>query len=988
MKTNKSTSNNNSEGQSVLGSNRSSYEKKNLQHFRLPNESPKSKTPSPNCKQKKIVPIEGNLVSSSISLKTLSPPSSDKMNQLLIQLKENIQELYKECTNNGTIENTNEAFSVLNNAANNFYELVTKQGTATTNNQNFVSSTNSSLSITIEDLFNDKDFGTQGKDWASCCSSNENSPPSSPVGLSIQERLSSPNRKKLSPDDIIKKQEEKMAKSAWNRKSIQMQQQVKFLKEAEKQKEVIKRREKTILENKQKHEAKQERARKNVENHKQKVAEEARKESEKVDEVKFIQSLNIEKNKFDLERKLGASQERKKKELDKLKEKLNKDIEKEKAAKIRREQLEIERQHLLQGIIKAKEKKEETIKEKKEKENAERNTKKIEYELKIERTKKETQRSTKELSEKLVKKLEASVERKIKTLEDKKAKAASDLKKVEEARKRAQSPTKLEILTVEDQTEIENSRKSLNKKFKKAYRKFEIAFASIEKKLLIPKPVVKNPLFKKTIQHVKSPTNQEVLLSALGAIERITKIENLDSFRELIDIFCQQLLDLKIQSIERQAYAKALNSICNSKDNVLYINSKASTLVCPLVKLMTEISIVPTVQYELVPLMDILIKLLTSTTAETLELEITFKDYLVDFILNSRLLMGIRAQIRSESLQTMQQQQFTPVILKCLELILTITNLPVSKVTYIPIYVRKRGNEIENCVNRFRESNLVGILPLLSTILLENGQLKGITKPEISDTYLRITFMSIKTLNNLASIDINFIQQILGDTFQTELFHILGYLFSYFETVNYKSIVIYENNNIVSPTKVTTLDLLNEIILLVGYFSLENESNQEMLHYHSARNPTLLQRMSVLLKNFPNASKDIFSILLPTLICACYDNETNREILRNEISLNIITQYISQHVESLKNLNVKAKLKTPFPRFLFENRFPIKKMQDAALYFLVDSSETKQEISLNTDDKQSVVDELTNNNNDIAERNENIEERKTCENELSFEEIE
>ena len=794
------------------------------------------------------------------------------------------------------------------------------------------------ISTSFEDLFNSPSFGTQGRAWADVVSSPENSPPSSPDMMSVRERLSSPNRKRLSPEDIRRRQEEKMAKSAWNRQTKQIQQEVKFLKEAEKQKEVLKKREKELEETKKKQEEKHERARKNNQIHIKKVMEEARKESEKVEEVKFIKSLEEEKNKFQLDQKLTASQERREREQHKIKVKCTKDLEKERAAKMRRQQLEIERQQTFLESIKAKEKKVELIKEQKEKESAERISKKVEYEKKIQKTKKETELSTQHLSEKLEKKLEAAEDRKTKTIETKKAKASIDLKKVEEARKRALSPPKVEYNVVspspivaaeEDST---NESKKSSKKFKRAKQKFTKAFEAMEKKLIQIKPKAKpkSNLFKKTVQNIKNQPKSDVLIQALLSLSRISRSDILESLRDegALDCVCSQMALAK-DADERSAYIQALNALCKLKDNLIYINT--NNLICSVLQATIELGNQPTSLAELEMMVVIITKLLQTPSAEIVEVEVMFKDYLIDFIVSTKLLDIIKSHVIY--VDEFQLQERSSFILKSLELIRVMTTFTYAKLRHLPVYVQKKGPEIENLIAKFQSINVIDVLPVLSTIVLASGPLRGKNKPELNDLALRITFLAFRILNNLACIDLDFIQKILGDTFQTELFHIIGFLLSFIESVNYDPTLIVYDSAIASNLKIHIPDLLNEIILLIGYFCLENQSNQDMLHYHNGRNPTILQRLISLPDQYfsDNQNKQI---LFPTLICAVFENDTNREIFRREMTANVLVNYVEQGIEELKkDTNLKNKFNVPHPRFQFENRFPMKLTEKCMSYF-------------------------------------------------------
>ncbi|KAG2393938.1 hypothetical protein C9374_003702 [Naegleria lovaniensis] len=942
------------------------YSQKNLHSFRVVNVSSSSNVKSPKPGSSTFTRKPSSEIQSSssqdetpknsaLSSVALTSPRGDCSQEMKDDLKRYIEELHRECEVNGQ-DFTMEVVNILSSTCNELSELLQRQ-TEQRSSTNLSSSNSPSMAdlvsgsllndvipspsnfgqiqynTSFEELFNSPSFGTQGRCWGDV--SPDISPPSSPDIMSVRERLSSPSRRKLSPDDIRRRQEEKMARSAWNRQTKQIQQEVKFLREAEKQKEVLKKREKELEETKKRQEEKHERARKNNQIHIKKVMEEARKESEKVEEVKFIKTLEEEKNKFQLDQKLSASQERREREQHKIKVKCTKDLEKEKAAKLRREQLEAERQKEIYESIKAKEKKGELIKEKKEKESAERINKKVEYEKKIQKTKKETELTTHLLSEKLEKKLEAAEDRKTKTIETKKAKASIDLKKVEEARKRAVSPPKTEnsvvILPISEEDPSHNTKKA-NKKFKKAKQKFLKAFESMEKKLLQirPKTKPKTTLFKKTVQHIKDPTKSEVLISALLSISRITRNDSLETLRDegALDCVCLQMSQCK-DAEERSAYIHALNTLCKNKENLIYINT-TNSLICSILQTAIDVGNQPSSLPELEMMIVIITKLLQTPTAEAVETEVMFKDYFIDFIVNTKLLDTIKAQVKYVDEISLQER--SSFILKSLELVRVMTTFPYAKVRHLPVYVQKKGTEIENLIDKFRKTNIIDVLPVLSTMILANGPLRGNIKPEMNDLALKITFLTFRILNNLSCIDLDFVQKTLGETFQTELFHIIGYLLAYIESVNYDpSIVVYDG--FTAPnTKITVPDLLNEIILEIGYFCLECPSNQDMLHYHNGRNPTLLQRLISLPERYYTDPQNR-QILLPTLICAVFENDTNREILKQEMNVLILVQFIEQEVEALKkDTNLRNKFNVPHPRFQFENRFPLKSRDKAISY--------------------------------------------------------
>lgn len=78
--------------------------------------------------------------------------------------------------------------------------------------------------------------------------------------------------------------------------------------------------------------------------------------------------------------------------------------------------------------------------------------------------------------------------------------------------------------------------------------------------------------------------------------------------------------------------------------------------------------------------------------------------------------------------------------------------------TNIPIYSQKTGENL-TIINSFKDTVLVGIIPLLGSILLSNGPPKGSKFPPIiSTTVLNIALSAFRVLNNFARLDLKYFQ--------------------------------------------------------------------------------------------------------------------------------------------------------------------------------------------------------------------------------------
>lgn len=63
--------------------------------------------------------------------------------------------------------------------------------------------------------------------------------------------------------------------------------------------------------------------------------------------------------------------------------------------------------------------------------------------------------------------------------------------------------------------------------------------------------------------------------------------------------------------------------------------------------------------------------------------------------------------------------------------------------------------------------------------------------------------------------------------------------------------------------------------------------------------PTILQQLCNLPFNYFSDIK-LISVLYPTLICYCYDNEKNRSVLSTEVSTDLLAHFIQEKINEEK----------------------------------------------------------------------------------------
>jgi hypothetical protein len=246
----------------------------------------------------------------------------------------------------------------------------------------------------------------------------------------------------------------------------------------------------------------------------------------------------------------------------------------------------------------------------------------------------------------------------------------------------------------------------------------------------------------------------------------------------------------------------------------------------------------------------------------------------------------------------------------------------------IPVYQKKEISNTNCIVKSIEETTILGILPLMTSLILSNN--RPTNNRELNEDEVNIILTSFQILNSIACLNLTYLQETLGDSFQSELFHIVSYVLTYCTSSNIESI----NNQSESAVKaeLTKQNLLNELVLLVGFFALEHEKNQEILQFNNGRCATLLQRLcSLPIQYFTDP--ELKSVLLPTLICICFNNELNKEILEQELSTQLITVFMQQEQEK-QSLTTEPTSTTRMTEiFDFGFRFPRNKIKEAIVFF-------------------------------------------------------
>jgi len=182
-------------------------------------------------------------------------------------------------------------------------------------------------------------------------------------------------------------------------------------------------------------------------------------------------------------------------------------------------------------------------------------------------------------------------------------------------------------------------------------------------------------------------------------------------------------------------------------------------------------------------------------------------------------------------------------------------------------------------VEGMRESGIGGLLSLLSAIVVEIGTGGGM---QLTPPLVAVVITALSTLNNMADLNLECVQYTLGSPgFQGEVLHIFGSLLS---TCNRHLAVGLD----LAPKRKEVTVLVHEMVLLVGFYAVENEANQASLSYGTRS--IITQLCDLPLGYFMH--QHLQAVLFPTLIAATHGCERNYRILTQELSLTFLADFL------------------------------------------------------------------------------------------------
>ncbi|KAM7003372.1 S phase cyclin A-associated protein in the endoplasmic reticulum isoform 5-T5 [Tautogolabrus adspersus] len=214
-----------------------------------------------------------------------------------------------------------------------------------------------------------------------------------------------------------------------------------------------------------------------------------------------------------------------------------------------------------------------------------------------------------------------------------------------------------------------------------------------------------------------------------------------------------------------------------------------------------------------------------------------------------------------------------------------------------------------------QSTDLVGVVHTLYCILLHSFAPESASQSQepYGPGVIQVALQGIRFLNNFALLDLSAFQCVLGAEGLSLAFrHIVSSLLWY-------------------CTQHSSEELLHEVIICVGYFTVNHPDNQVIVQ--SGRQPSVLQKLCQLPFQYFSHPR-LIRVLFPSLISACYNNSQNKVILQQEMSCVLLATFIQDCAANEKDNKIKQTVSQPLDFCELSNRFPRDQWESALQFFL------------------------------------------------------
>nr|XP_042894978.1 S phase cyclin A-associated protein in the endoplasmic reticulum isoform X2 [Parasteatoda tepidariorum]XP_042894979.1 S phase cyclin A-associated protein in the endoplasmic reticulum isoform X3 [Parasteatoda tepidariorum] len=405
-------------------------------------------------------------------------------------------------------------------------------------------------------------------------------------------------------------------------------------------------------------------------------------------------------------------------------------------------------------------------------------------------------------------------------------------------------------------------------------------------------------LCKKTINHLSNTTES-----------LIDKSHDLCKYM-LFSNKIGSLLDLLIFRLNRLIPDNISQLIANSMTKTGEMNIKVDITAWKLIHLLTGILINLSVEYSC--------SKDDENKDKPSDFQIRLQD-MISYIVSIGIIDKLSQFFNSIQIPISNEDEIAAFLLECIHFLTTLIKLCAD---CLSVTSGQKVEDTTQLVATLRVTNIVGVISFLYGLLLHKGSSsRGEDPPtQLSKPIEILAHSAIQMFNHMAVMNLQAFQSILGsEGLSLQLRHIVSHLLWY-------------------CSHLTSEKLLHEIIILVGYFTILNSENQSIIQ--AGQRPTVLQQLCCLPFLY-FCDPELTDVLFPSLIACCYNNPSNKEILQQEMSSELLSNYIE--MKYLNSEDDKPKSKTSdigFNRYWsFSLRIPKCYWLPAKNYFAIEQDQ-------------------------------------------------
>lgn len=226
----------------------------------------------------------------------------------------------------------------------------------------------------------------------------------------------------------------------------------------------------------------------------------------------------------------------------------------------------------------------------------------------------------------------------------------------------------------------------------------------------------------------------------------------------------------------------------------------------------------------------------------------------------------------------------------------------VTCVARLDLVFTEKKEDLSSISQTMKTSEAFGLVALMYSLLHQGSSTRISPSPlPLADSTMLTLVSALKALNALALMDLHVFQStVVSEGTSLQYRSVVTYLLRY--TSNEKCD-----------------DLLHEVILSIGYFTLLNNENQMFIQF--GRAPSLIQQLCTLPFGYFSDPK-LKCILFPTLISCCFNNNENKKIVALDVNPTLLALYIEEKMKEkskpIESMDQHTSLDLRFPRSMWD----------------------------------------------------------------------